>query len=82
MPLKWARYHDTYTKFHKDWFMYSKVGRGETQTHRQQDDLVCLLLFFQNKESRLKTVTWTRIYACNSKINIFSELALHEEHLL
>jgi hypothetical protein len=28
--------------------------RGDTQTHRQQRDLISLLLFFQNKESRLK----------------------------
>jgi hypothetical protein len=30
------------------------MGGGDTQTHRQQGDLICLLLFFQNKESRLK----------------------------
>jgi hypothetical protein len=28
--------------------------RGDTETHSQQDDLISLLLFFQNKESRLK----------------------------
>jgi hypothetical protein len=27
---------------------------GDTQTHRQQGDLISLLLFFQSKESRLK----------------------------
>jgi hypothetical protein len=27
---------------------------GDTQTHRQQGDLIRVLLFFQNKESRLK----------------------------
>jgi hypothetical protein len=27
---------------------------GVTQTHRQQGDLISLLLFFQNKESKLK----------------------------
>jgi hypothetical protein len=39
--------------------------RGDTQvythtrthTHGQQSDLISLLLFFQNKESRLKTMT-------------------------
>jgi hypothetical protein len=29
--------------------------RGDTQTHRQQGDHISLLLFFQNKVSRLKT---------------------------
>jgi hypothetical protein len=31
-----------------------KLIRGDTQTHRQQGDLISLLLFLQNKESRLK----------------------------
>jgi hypothetical protein len=31
-----------------------KLMRGDTQTHRQQDDLISLFLFFQNEESRLK----------------------------
>jgi hypothetical protein len=33
------------------------VGGGDSQTHRQHDDLISLLLFyfiFQNEESRLK----------------------------
>jgi hypothetical protein len=30
------------------------IDRGDTQTHRQQRDLISLFLFFQNKESRLK----------------------------
>jgi hypothetical protein len=30
------------------------IRGGYTDIHRQQDDLVSLLLFFQNKESRLK----------------------------
>jgi hypothetical protein len=33
-------------------------GGGNTQTHtytqREQDDLICLFLFFKNKESRIK----------------------------
>jgi hypothetical protein len=45
-----------YTKFHKDWLRHSIVDRGDTQTHRQHGDLVSQL-FFQNKESRLKTET-------------------------
>jgi hypothetical protein len=41
---------------------FIKIGSGiqklleemHIQTHRQQGDLISLLLFFQNKESRLK----------------------------
>jgi hypothetical protein len=32
-----------------------KLIGGDPQTHRQHDDIISLLLFFQNKESRLKT---------------------------
>jgi hypothetical protein len=48
-----------YAKFHKDWFRHTKVDRGDTPTHRQHDDHIILLLiiFFQNKESRLKRKT-------------------------
>jgi hypothetical protein len=47
--------HDIHTKFHKDWFRGSKVvkGRIHIQTHRQLGDLISLLLFFKNKETRL-----------------------------
>jgi hypothetical protein len=31
-----------------------KLIGGDSQTHRQHGDLIRLLLFFQNKESRLK----------------------------
>jgi hypothetical protein len=31
-----------------------KLLRGYAQTHKQQGDLISLLLFFQDKESRLK----------------------------
>jgi hypothetical protein len=31
-----------------------KLIEGDIQTHRQHDNLISLLLFFQNKESRLK----------------------------
>jgi hypothetical protein len=36
------RYHDIYTKFYKDWFRHSKVGKKDTQTHRQDGDLMSL----------------------------------------
>jgi hypothetical protein len=43
-------------KFGKDWFKHSKVLRWvHVQIHRQEDDLISLLLLFKNKESRLKT---------------------------
>jgi hypothetical protein len=32
------------------------IGGGDTQTHGERSDLISLLLFFQNKGSRLKTV--------------------------
>jgi hypothetical protein len=50
MGLRW---HDTHTKFHKDWFSHSKVDRGG-QTHRHYGDPISLFLVFQNKERRLK----------------------------
>jgi hypothetical protein len=31
-----------------------QVIRGDSQTHRQQGDRISLLLYFQNKESKLK----------------------------
>jgi hypothetical protein len=31
--------------FHKDWFRHSGVNRGK-DTHRQQGDLISVLLFF------------------------------------
>jgi hypothetical protein len=59
------RWHDAHTKFNKDRFRQLKVVRGwgihrqaHKQTHRQQGDLIILLLFFQNKESRLKRTLW------------------------
>jgi hypothetical protein len=50
------RCHDIHINFHKDWFTLTKVdGKGlDSQTHRQQGELISLILFFQNKESRLK----------------------------
>jgi hypothetical protein len=43
-----------HTKFHKVWFRHSKVDGGDAQTHRQHGDGMSLLLFFENKENRLK----------------------------
>jgi hypothetical protein len=40
--------HDTHTKFHKDWFRYSKIaGGGNTQTYIEHGYLTSLLLFFR-----------------------------------
>jgi hypothetical protein len=41
----------------KHWFRHSKVdGGGNSQTHRQEGDLISLLLCIQNKESELKVL--------------------------
>jgi hypothetical protein len=40
-----------HTKFHKDWCRHSKVDRGDTQTYRQQGDLISLVLCHQNMKS-------------------------------
>jgi hypothetical protein len=37
------RCHDIHTKFHKDWFRHLKLTGGDTETHRQQGDLISLL---------------------------------------
>jgi hypothetical protein len=48
--------------FHKDWFSYSKVNMGDTQTHRQHGDRISLLLLIQSKESSLKVAEgWARL---------------------
>jgi hypothetical protein len=41
---------------------------GDTQTHRQQGELISLLLFFQNKESRLKKCWRHEICHCHWEI--------------
>jgi hypothetical protein len=49
--------HPVHTIFHKDWFRRSNVFRGDIHrdsTHRQQGDLISLLLFFQSKETRVR----------------------------
>jgi hypothetical protein len=40
------------------WLHYSGFQElyGDTQTHRQQDNIISLLLFFKNKEIRLKSL--------------------------
>jgi hypothetical protein len=52
-PLRLPQVAWYITKFHTDWFRHSNVDRGDTQTHRRQGGTISLLLFFQNKESRL-----------------------------
>jgi hypothetical protein len=47
------RCHDIHTRSRKDWLRHSNVNGGDTQTHRQHGDRISLLLFFQNKESKL-----------------------------
>jgi hypothetical protein len=49
--------HDIHTRFHKERFRHSKIDEGgmHIQTQRQHGDPICLLLFFENKENRLKT---------------------------
>jgi hypothetical protein len=49
------RCHDIYiyTKFHKDWLRHSEVNMRDSQIHRQHGDCMCLLSFFQNKETKL-----------------------------
>jgi hypothetical protein len=48
------RCYEIHTKFHKNWFSHSEVSTRDSQTHRQHGDNISVLLFFQNKESRLK----------------------------
>jgi hypothetical protein len=43
------RCHDIHTKFHTEWLRQSKVDRGNLQTHRQNGDVISVLLFFQNE---------------------------------
>jgi hypothetical protein len=48
------RGHNIHIKFHKDLFRHSKVQMEDTYPDTQQGDLISLLLYFQNKESKLK----------------------------
>jgi hypothetical protein len=47
------RCHDIHTEFLTDWFRHSNVDTEE-YTHRQQGDLISVVLFFENKEGMLK----------------------------
>jgi hypothetical protein len=38
--------HDIHAEVHKDWFRYSKVDGGKTQTHKEHGDRIRILLFF------------------------------------
>jgi hypothetical protein len=69
------RSHDVHTTFHKHWFRYSKVDRGEymyrdiqthTQTHREQGDLTSLLYLFKNMKSKLKYCNVLCHWRCRS----------------
>jgi predicted helicase len=44
-------YHAIHTKFHKRWLRYSKVDTVETDTRRQHDVVVSLLLVYPKKEN-------------------------------
>jgi hypothetical protein len=67
------RCHDINTEFHKDWLRHSKSDKGETQTHRQQGDLISLLQIFRN-ESRLNNAPviyhHTTLYTVIDIVNI------------
>jgi hypothetical protein len=45
-------------------------GYTGTHTHGQQRDLISLLYFFQNKESRLTNSDWTRVCLGNNIIAV------------
>jgi hypothetical protein len=49
------RCHEIHTTSHKYWFRHSQLNRGSL-TDTQQGDIISLLLFFQNKENKLKSV--------------------------
>jgi hypothetical protein len=54
-------FHDTHTKFHKDWLSYSNLTGGytATQTHRQHGDRICLHQFFFFK---IRKVGWKQLW--------------------
>jgi hypothetical protein len=41
-------------RFKKKWFRHSNISRKDSLINRQHGDLIILLAFFPNKESRLK----------------------------
>jgi hypothetical protein len=66
------RCHDMCTKFHKEWLRHSKVNKGDTQKHRENGDLINLILFFWNKGSGLKISEdrYPRISRASLKVSI------------
>jgi hypothetical protein len=82
------RCHDVHTRFYEDWFRYSNLIRGDTQTHRQHGNLISPPFFFQNKENCLKKVGFeiTLLFICcisallllrNGSINTFPLQQIH-----
>jgi hypothetical protein len=61
-----------YIELHKDWFSHSKDDWWDTQTYRQHGDCICLLSFFQNKESRLRN-RHRRIYDISWSMKLLNE---------
>jgi hypothetical protein len=59
---------------------------GDSQTHRQHGGLISLLLFFQNKESRLKKRTaqysYITVYVSTSSDRSVLKNALSQEKLM
>jgi hypothetical protein len=57
--VDWLSCRYVCAKFHKDWLRHSKFS-GEAhvkiETHRQQGDLISLLLFFKNKKNGLNII--------------------------
>jgi hypothetical protein len=54
-PWDGLRCYDICTKFHKDWFIHWKVGKGRyTDTQTARCPQKSYFYFFQNKESKLK----------------------------
>lgn len=66
-PLRLAMIH---TKFHIDYFRHSTADKGDTQTYREQGDLISLLLYFENRKSRLKTDVNTLQIRCLIKTDL------------
>jgi hypothetical protein len=45
-----------HNKFQRDWFSHSNVDKGGIHRHTELGDRISLLLFFQNKETSVKTL--------------------------
>jgi hypothetical protein len=55
------------------------MTEGDSQTHRQHGDLISLLLFFQNKESWLKSMAGVKNYY---KVHILQEESIGKVRFL